>query len=93
MIWHCPNCDAAARTVDAKVPWHDCPGLAGLHVALVADGTRAKVEAVEREDYINGDDVRYDGDGRPVMAALTTRDDGTDLAVYAPTAHLSVREG
>ena len=92
MIWHCPNCDAAARTVNDKVPWHDCPGLAGLHVALIADGVKAKVEAVEREDYIGDEDVRLDGNDRPIMAALTTRDEGTDLAVYAPTASISMRK-
>lgn len=91
--WTCPNCPARARTFDAKVPWHDCPGLAGLHVALITEGVKAKVEAIEREDYVAGEDVRLDGNGRPVMSVLTTRDDGTDLAVYAPTAHLSVREG
>lgn len=93
MIWSCPNCTAHAATFDAKVPWHDCKGLAGLHVALLPEGTKAKVEAVERGDYIAGEDVRYDGEGRPVMAAVTTRDDGNDVAVYAPTAQLSAREG
>jgi len=90
VTWHCPNCEAVARTVDAKVPWHDCPGLAGLHVALIPDGMRAKVEAVEREDYIAGEDVQCDSAGRPVMAAVTTRDEGQDVAVYAPTAGFGV---
>ena len=53
---------------------------------MVPAGTRCKVEAVERQDYINGDHVRLDGEGRPVMAVVTTRDDGNDVAVYAPTA-------
>lgn len=92
MIWCCPNCVARARTVDTKVPWHDCPGLAGLHVALLAEGVRAEVVAVEREDYVGREDVRRDGNGRPVMAAVTTRDDGEDRAVYAPTASLRLSE-
>jgi hypothetical protein len=53
---------------------------------MVPVGTRCKVEAVEREDYINGDLVQVDGDGRPVMSVITTRDDGQDCTVYAPTA-------
>lgn len=92
MNWYCPRCAAAARTVDAKVPWHNCSGLAGLTVALVPEGVSAKVEAVERQDYINGDVVRFDGNGRPVMAVVTTRDDGNDVAVYAPAATLSSGE-
>ena len=90
MIWHCPNCPAAARTGGTKMPWHDCPGLAGLHVALIPDGVRAKVEAVEREDYIAGEDVRRDSDGRPVMSVVTTRNEGQDVAVYAPCAGVGV---
>jgi hypothetical protein len=86
--WYCPRCDAAARTVDAKIPWHNCPGLAGLSVALVQEGVSAKVEAVERQDYVGGEDVQLDGNGRPVMAVVTTRDHGNDVAVYAPTATL-----
>jgi hypothetical protein len=86
LIWYCPNCDAAARTVDAKVPWHPCKGLAGLSVALLPQGTRAKIEAVERGDYIGREQVQYDGNGRPVMSVVTTRDEGTDCAVLAPVA-------
>jgi len=67
--------------------FHRCPGLAGLSAPMVPAGTRAKVEAVEREDYIGAEDVQYDGNGRPIMAVVTTRDEGNDVAVYAPTAH------
>lgn len=92
MNWGCPNCEAQARTFDTKVPWHDCAGLAGLHVALIPHGVKAKVEAVEREDYLGREDVQRDGEGRPVMAVVTTRDDGEDRAVYAPTASLRLSE-
>jgi hypothetical protein len=67
---------------------HTCRGLAGLTAPMVPAGTRCKVEVAEREDYIAGEDVQRDGDGRPVMNVRVTRDDGEDLAVYAPTAHL-----
>jgi hypothetical protein len=58
----------------------------------VAVGTKAKVEAVERGDYIGRELVQSDGNGRPVMAVVTTRDDGQDCAVLAPTATASARE-
>jgi hypothetical protein len=68
--------------------FHRCSGLAGLLVQMVPAGVKAKIEAVEREDWIGTEDVQYDGNGRPVMATVTTRDDGNDVTVYAPTAHV-----
>ncbi len=87
--WGCPNCDFTDVTheVQPHSRFHNCAGLAGLSAPMVPAGTRAKVEAVEREDYIGGEDVQRDGNGRPVMAVVTTRDDGNDVTVYAPTAH------
>lgn len=86
--WECPNCPATDVTHEAQphTRFHACRGLRGLTAPMVPAGTRCKVEAVEREDYINGDDVQVDGNGRPVMSVVTTRDDGQDCAVYAPTA-------
>lgn len=88
--WTCPNCTATAVTrLPADVPasrFHPCQGLKGITAPMVQEGTRAKVEAVERGDYLNGDTVTLDGDGRPIMAVETTRDDGTDRAVFAPVA-------
>ena len=91
--WYCPRCTEAASTVpgSTQVPWHNCSGLAGLHVALLQEGVKAKVEAVEREDWIGSEDVQYDAAGRPVMATVTTRDDGQDVAVYAPCASISAK--
>lgn len=91
--WECPNCDHTDVTRESQphTRFHPCPGLAGLTAPMVPAGTRCKVEAVERGDYIGAEDVRYDDDGRPIMSAITTRDDGTDVVVYAPTAHLSLR--
>jgi hypothetical protein len=88
--WECPNCDVTDVTRGRGNRFHRCSGLAGLTTALVPAGTRCKIEAVEREDFIHGADVRYDVDGRPVAAAVTTRDDGNDVVVYAPTAHMEV---
>lgn len=90
--WQCPNCTATDVThlpADAVASrFHACRGLRGLTAPMVPAGTRCKVEALEREDYINGDLVTTDGEGRPVMAVETTRDDGTDRAVFAPCATL-----
>lgn len=84
--WECPNCDSAAVTFDAKTPMHPCRGMSGLMVPLVPAGQRCKVEAVERADYICREQVQTDGNGRPVMAVVTTRDDGQDCTVFPPTA-------
>lgn len=89
-VWCCPNCPVTDRTVGQPNRFHHCSGLAGLYVQMVPAGTKAKVEAREREDYIAGADVQYDSNGRPVMAAVVTREDGEDVTVYAPTAHMKM---
>jgi hypothetical protein len=53
---------------------------------MVPAGLRCSVETREREDYIGREDVQYDGNGRPVMSVVTTRDDGQDCLVLAPCA-------
>jgi hypothetical protein len=58
---------------------------------MVPDGVNAKVEAVERDDYIGREMVTLDGDGRPIMRVETTRDEGTDVAVFAPCATATLR--
>lgn len=87
--WYCPNCVATDTTCTPypHTRFHRCPGVAGLEAPMLPAGVRGKVEAREREDYISGDDVRLDGNGRPVMSLVTTRDDGQDCTVFAPTAH------
>lgn len=86
--WTCPNCTTTAVTHGAGNRFHPCAGLAGLLAPMVLDGVRASVRAVLREDYIGGEDVRCDGEGRPVTAVVTEREDGQDCVVYAPTAHV-----
>ena len=87
-FWECPNCPAVDRTTEAEphTRFHTCQGLKGLTAPMVPAGTKAKVEAVERGDYVGSELVTVDGDGRPVMAVETTRDDGNDVAVFAPCA-------
>lgn len=89
--WVCPNCPATAVTVGQPNRFHNCPGLAGLLAPLVLEGVRCKVVAEEREDYVGREDVRLDANGRAVMAVRTVRDDGEDLAVFAPTAYSNVK--
>jgi hypothetical protein len=96
--WECPNCEHTDRTQQAgpHTRYHPCRGLSGaLTAPMVRVGVRAKVVAVEREDYVGADvgNVQLDGDGRPVMSIVTTRDDGQDCAVLAPTATGSVHSG
>lgn len=86
--WECANqCGSTARTGDGKTPMHPCKNMAGLMTPLVPEGIAAKVEAVERQDFIGREQVQTDANGRPVMAVVTTRDDGQDCTVFAPTAH------
>lgn len=87
--WVCPNCTAAAVTRGQPNRFHNCPGLRGLLAPMVREGVRCAVVAEERQDYIGREDVRLDNEGRPVMAVRTVRDDGDDLAVFAPTAYLT----
>jgi hypothetical protein len=91
--WYCPNCTQTDVTFrgDVHQQMHNCRGLKGLIAPLLERGTAAKVVAREREDYINGELVQYDPDGRPVMAVETVRDDGNDLIVLAPAAGASAR--
>jgi hypothetical protein len=86
--WVCPNCTHQHVTREARphTPFHPCRGLRGLTAPMVEAGTKAKVEAVEREDYVGDERVTTDAEGRPVMSVVTTRDDGQDCAVFAPMA-------
>lgn len=91
--WECPNCattDSTPATTQNR--FHTCPGLRGLTAPLVPAGTKAKVTAHEREDYIGNEKVQLDANGRPVMSVVTTRDNGQDVTVFAPTASARARE-
>lgn len=92
--WECPNCDFKDVTREAQmhVRFHSCRGLRGLSVPMVAEGTRCKIEAVERGDWVGKEVVQTCGEGRPVMSVVTTRDEGQDCAVYVPLAVGSVRD-
>lgn len=86
--WYCPRCKIEAEATGQGTALHKCATLAGLSVPLVPYGVSAKIEAHEREDYVGSENVRYNDEGRPIMAVVTTRNDGQDCTVYAPTAQL-----
>jgi hypothetical protein len=93
--WECPNCDLTER-IRPLPPnasrMHTCPGLHMLTAPLVPAGTRCKVTAEERQEYL-GDEVQATGDdGVTYMAVRTTRDDGCDLAVNAGLAQARLRD-
>jgi hypothetical protein len=62
-----------------------------LTAPLVRAGTRCKVEAAEREDYLNGDWQATGDDGRPYMNVRLTREDGEDLWVNAGLARAEIK--
>lgn len=86
--WECPNCTSTDVTHEAQphTRFHACRGLKGLTAPFIPAGTRCKVEAVEREDYIGKEVVTTDGENRPIMRVETTRDEGNDVVVFAPLA-------
>lgn len=88
VAWVCPKCNFrdTTRTAEPHSRFHSCPGMGGLTMPMIREGDRVKVVINEREDYIGKEEVQY-VDGVPVMNVTTVRDDGQDVAVYAPTAH------
>lgn len=90
--WVCSRCDHVHVTHEARphTPFHLCTGLKGLTAPMTPHGARVNVTAHVREDYVGGEVVTRDGDGRPIMSVQVERDDGTDVAVYAPQAKVDV---
>lgn len=86
--WECPNCTLTDVTSEPRPHsrMHSCRGLKGLTAPMVPAGTRCKVEAVERGDYLGDEIAQTDGEGRPWMSVVTTRDEGQDCTVLAPMA-------
>lgn len=86
--WECPNCmqTDVTRRSEPHTQMHTCPGARGMTVPFVPAGTKARVVLRDREDYVGRELVQADEDGRPVMSAVVTRDDGEDVVVYAPCA-------
>lgn len=86
--WECHHCSFTdcTREVEPHSRFHHCAGL-GITAPMVPEGTRARVVAHERDDYINGDLVRFNDDGRPIASITTEYPDGhQDCVVFAATA-------
>ena len=92
--WECPNCDVTDVTPPlppGSSRYHTCAGLHMLTAPLVRAGTRCKVTAAEREDYLTGDQQATGDDGKPYMNVRTTYDDHDDLLVNAGLATAEMR--
>lgn len=91
--WYCKSCVFTDITNETEphTRFHICKSN-GLTMPMIQQGTNAKVELQVRGDYVGNELVTTDQNGRPVMSVVTTRDDGQDCAVFAPTAQANVRE-
>ena len=95
--WECPNCPATERT--RPLPpnasrMHTCPALHSLTAPLVRAGADCRVVAVERGDYLAGEQQRTGDDGKPYMAVETIHADGhNDLTVFPGVAIAGVARG
>jgi hypothetical protein len=86
--WECERCPALDQTNVAGVHtrFHRCAALGGAELPMIVRGSGARVILREREDYVGAERVQLIN-GRPVMAAVTERPDGSnDTVVYAPVA-------
>jgi len=87
--WSCPNCQVTCQAPPVPpgtAKMHTCPGLHMLTAPMVPSGTKCKVTAEEREEYLGTEVQKTGDDGVPYMAVRTTRDDGCDLIVNAGLA-------
>lgn len=85
--WECPSC-GKEKQVSGRygLVVHKCPKMNGMTTPYVRKGVKAKHELVLREDYVGDEMVQTDDQHRPVMSIVTTRDNGQDVRVFAPTA-------
>jgi hypothetical protein len=86
--WECTRCDATLATLPGRIgaPMHPCGGAGGMTIPFIPAGTKGHTRLIEREDYVGGEQVQRDADGRVYMAAVTETDEGEHRAVYAPLA-------
>lgn len=86
--WYCPACgkEDVTKEQSPHVRLHACPKMYGMSTPYVKKGVKAKLTAVERQDYVNKEIVQTDDRGRPIMSIITEREDGQDAVVFAPVA-------
>jgi hypothetical protein len=77
---------SVTREFRPHVRMHSCPSTFGMSFSMIPEGTKAKIVAHEREDYVGKEVVQLGDHGKPIMSVTTERDDGQDVTVYAPTA-------
>jgi hypothetical protein len=82
--WECGSCNRTLASRKPGIPLHRCRN--GLDMPFVPEGELRKVTVNPREDYVNGDLVTTDAEGRVPMSVTVERPDGVDTAVYAPCA-------
>jgi hypothetical protein len=83
----CPQCGLTERirVLPANAArMHNCPKLHGLTAPLVPAGMDCRLVAVERSDYLNGEQQRTGDDGKPYAAVVTERGDGSGDATVFP---------
>jgi hypothetical protein len=88
--WECERCPALdqTRVAGPHTRFHRCSALGGAEVPMLERDSGSRLRLVEREDYVGEDRVQLIN-GRPVMAAVTDRPDGSnDAVVFAPAAAL-----
>lgn len=88
--WRCPACGKTSQTKEVRPHqrMHTCPRMGGLTTPMVRAGTSAKIERLDREDYVGDEVVTRDDEGKVVMGLRVVRDNGQDAVVFAPAATL-----
>lgn len=88
----CSACDSTVLLAPGvlDVPMHPCVGRGGMAVPYTPAGVRSKVELNTRQDYVGGEDVQRDDEGRVWMSVTVTTDEYEHVAAYAPCAHASI---
>lgn len=91
--WVCPLCHkedySAGKRLDSgevMSRFHPCPSLGLMLTPMIPAGTKAKITAHERDDYVGKDIIQTDAYGRPIMSITVERETGMDTVVFAPTA-------
>lgn len=91
--WQCNSCGrlhVTKSSTEVQTPMHQCAAMAGTWVPFVPAGTDAVIRVEERQDYIGKDTVFFDTNGRPIMSVYTTREDGEDCHILAPTVNMTI---
>lgn len=96
--WECPLCRKEDFTDGRRLKsgevasrFHPCPSLGLMLTPMIPAGTKAKITANERGDYVGKEIIQTDAYGRPIMSITVERPDGSnDTVVFAPTSVMNV---